>query len=72
MQPWGSGQYIDWVKVFVESPEEFRSVRQIDFGNFTVAAVPEASTWAMMIMGFAGVGFMAYRGRTDPTSFRIA
>ena len=27
----------------------------------TVAAVPEPSTWAMMILGFAGVGFMAYR-----------
>ena len=26
-----------------------------------VAAVPEPSTWAMMILGFAGVGFMAYR-----------
>jgi hypothetical protein len=24
-------------------------------------AVPEASTWAMMILGFVGVGFMAYR-----------
>ena len=26
-----------------------------------VAAVPEASTWAMMLLGFAGVAFMAYR-----------
>jgi PEP-CTERM motif-containing protein len=26
-----------------------------------VAAVPEPSTWAMMILGFAGVGLMAYR-----------
>jgi hypothetical protein len=26
-----------------------------------VAAVPELSTWAMMIVGFAGIGFMAYR-----------
>ena len=26
-----------------------------------VSAVPEPSTWAMMILGFAGVGFMAYR-----------
>jgi hypothetical protein len=26
-----------------------------------VAAVPEPSTWAMLILGFAGVGFMAYR-----------
>jgi PEP-CTERM motif len=24
-------------------------------------AVPEPSTWAMMVLGFAGVGFMAYR-----------
>ena len=29
------------------------------FGS--ISAVPEPSTWAMMILGFAGVGFMAYR-----------
>ncbi len=28
-------------------------------------AVPEPSTWAMMILGFAGVGFMAYRRRNQ-------
>lgn len=33
-------------------------------GQFTLAsAVPEPSTWAMMIFGFAGVAFMAYRRR---------
>jgi hypothetical protein len=26
-----------------------------------VAAVPEPSTWAMMILGFVGLGFMAFR-----------
>ncbi|UPK03727.1 PEPxxWA-CTERM sorting domain-containing protein [Bradyrhizobium sp. 170] len=29
----------------------------------SVAAIPEPSTWAMMILGFAGVGFMTYRRR---------
>jgi len=29
-----------------------------------VVGVPEPSTWAMMILGFLGVGFMAYRKRT--------
>lgn len=29
-------------------------------------AVPEASTWAMMLLGFAGVGFMAYRRSRKP------
>jgi PEP-CTERM motif len=33
--------------------------------DFT-AAVPEPSTWAMMILGFAGVGFMAYRRKSKP------
>jgi len=28
-----------------------------------VATVPEPSTWVMMILGFAGIGFMAYRRR---------
>lgn len=36
-----------------------------------VAAVPEPSTWAMMILGFAGVGFMAYRRRNQATAFRM-
>jgi hypothetical protein len=27
----------------------------------TVSAVPEASTWIMMLIGFAGIGFAAYR-----------
>jgi len=36
-----------------------------------VAAVPEPSTWAMMILGFMGVGFMAYRRRGQP-SLRLA
>ena len=31
-----------------------------------VAAVPEPATWAMMILGFAGVGFMAYRRKSKP------
>jgi hypothetical protein len=29
----------------------------------TVGSVPEPSTWAMMLLGFAGLGFAGYRGR---------
>jgi PEP-CTERM motif-containing protein len=43
-----------------------------DAGPLQVAAsVPEPSTWAMMILGFVGVGFMAYR-RTPKLSFTAA
>jgi hypothetical protein len=37
----------------------------------TVAAVPEPATWAMMILGFAGIGFTAYR-RKRQGALRIA
>jgi hypothetical protein len=32
-------------------------------GNFNVAAVPEAGTWAMMLLGFAGMGLVIRRSR---------
>ncbi len=36
-----------------------------------VSAVPEPSTWAMMILGFLGVGFMAYRRKQNGPSLRL-
>jgi hypothetical protein len=35
------------------------------FTSFSVSAIPEPSTWAMMLLGFAGVGFMAYRRKNN-------
>jgi hypothetical protein len=32
------------------------------------SAVPEPSTWAMLLIGFAGIGFMAYRRKSKPAS----
>jgi hypothetical protein len=40
-------------------------------GSITIAAVPEPGTWAMMILGFLGVGFVAYRRKSNH-SFRLA
>jgi hypothetical protein len=35
-------------------------------GQASVSSVPEPSTWAMLLLGFAGIGFMAYRRKTKP------
>jgi hypothetical protein len=43
----------------------------IGLDNVAVSAVPEPSTWSMMILGFLGVGFLAYR-RKNTSVFRIA
>jgi hypothetical protein len=37
----------------------------------SVGAIPEPSTWAMMILGFAGVGFMTYRRKNKPAMLRM-
>ena len=53
----------------------FDNFKQLGFGFApdTVTAVPEASTWVMMLLGFAGVGSMAYRRRKNQGStFRFA
>jgi hypothetical protein len=44
---------------------ETRTSELVLLGDFNVAAVPEASTWAMMLLGFCGVGFAAYRRRSE-------
>jgi hypothetical protein len=34
----------------------------------TASSVPEASTWAMLLLGFAGLGFASYRARRAAAS----
>jgi hypothetical protein len=45
------------------------TVRAQYFDNVSLdvtAAVPEPSTWAMMVLGFAGVGLVTYRRKSKP------
>jgi hypothetical protein len=40
--------------------ESFKEFKQIEFSS-AAPVIPEPSTWAMMLLGFAGLGFAAYR-----------
>jgi hypothetical protein len=44
----------------------------IDNTQINVSVVPEPSTWAMMILGFCGLGFMAYRRKQNGPALRLA
>ena len=69
-----SASLITSVKMWTTAAIAFKEVKQIDWsacdanecgGSTRQGAVPEPSTWAMMLLGFAGVGFMANRRRND-------
>jgi outer membrane lipase/esterase len=49
-------------------PTAFGHMEIADAFLTSTGAVPEPSTWAMLILGFAGVGFMAYRRNSMPVS----
>jgi hypothetical protein len=53
------------IRAEYQSGDDTDGLDSVTFGNAGVAAVPEPSTWAMMILGFAGVGFMAYRRKSN-------
>ena len=38
-------------------------------GTVVASAVPELSTWAMMVLGFLGLGLMTYRRRNQASAF---
>jgi hypothetical protein len=40
--------------------------------HISVNSLPEPSTWAMKILGFGGLGFMAYRRRQSGAALRVA
>jgi hypothetical protein len=44
----------------------------IDLNAPPIVGTPEASTWVMMLAGFAGMGFLAYRKRGTKTSLSAA
>jgi hypothetical protein len=46
--------------VLITSGDEVLNLNNIDFGS-AVSAIPESSTWAMLLMGFAGMTFLGRR-----------
>jgi hypothetical protein len=62
-----ANQTVDFLLIPDNGNYSFDSTRAV----VSVTSVPEPSTWAMMILGFAGIGFVAYR-RKNKVAFRFA
>jgi hypothetical protein len=62
------GNSADNQLVTIRGLDPFTTVTFATTGNafeFTLASVPEPSTWAMMLLGFAGLGIAGYRVRRN-------
>ena len=57
--------------LFAGVPVRDNGDHSIGLDLVSISAVPEPSTWAMMILGFLGIGFMAYR-RKPSARLRLA
>jgi fibro-slime domain-containing protein len=53
------------LKIFYADRAQVAAVFGVGVDGATINAVPEPSTWAMMILGFFGVGFIAYRRQSQ-------
>jgi hypothetical protein len=60
----GGGSYLS--KLFTD--QYMKGGKNSGDGSISIAVVPEPSTWAMMLMGFAGLGWVAHarRRKTSP------
>lgn len=65
----GAGVY-DWGGSYAK--DDVNDVgASFEFSTSPVGGVPEPSTWAMMILGFAGIGFMASRRKNKPAFLAV-
>jgi hypothetical protein len=56
------GETLKSVEISTPGSESFKEFKQVEFsGTGIIPSIPELSTWAMMLTGFAGLGFFGYR-----------
>ena len=56
------GETLKSVMISTPGSESFKEFKQVEFsGTGIIPSIPELSTWAMMLTGFAGLGFVGYR-----------
>jgi hypothetical protein len=66
-----AGTVFNEVELIATATSGIKEAKQFSLSGASV--IPEPSTWAMMLLGFAGLGFLCYRkARTAQTAFSAA
>lgn len=68
-----TGGTFDAFAIVSSTPIAFFEVKQMTFNGVDTPAVPEPATWAMMLLGFGGIGMaMRRRRRTSNALMQVA
>jgi hypothetical protein len=69
-EPSGTGALVASVSMQLDSTGAWNEVKQFDFSVAGATPfIPEPSTWAMMLIGFAGLGVASYRSSRKTSAF---
>ena len=61
------GETLKSVEISTPGDESFKEFKQVQFsGTGIIPSIPEPSTWAMMLLGFAGLGYAALNRAKSP------
>lgn len=66
-----SGTYITRVDISTTAGS-YATFKQLKLGGFSPGAVPEPATWAMMLLGFGGIGMAMRRRRSTRELMQVA
>jgi hypothetical protein len=71
-EDWSGAQYSGASAYYLRNEVLTDNSNNSEVGSLSVTAIPESSSWALMLMGFAAIGFAAYRHSKNERAYALS